>query len=230
MDATLASPAADAGLRRFVHKVYAWMCAGLLVTGGVAAYMASDVQMIRNLMSIPFLFIGLVLAELGLVFYLSRGMENMEVGTARFAFLFYAALTGVTTSVIFLIYARGSIANAFFLTSAMFGALCLYGYTTDADLTAVGSLCFMALIGSILASVVNWWLHSPMLVWITTYCNIAIFCGLTAYDAQRIKAIYRAADDGTDLETKEAIMGALALYLDFINLFLNILRATSRNR
>jgi FtsH-binding integral membrane protein len=221
---------AELGLRHFVHMVYGWMCAGLLVTGGVAMYMASDPQMILNLVRQPFLFWGLMIAELGLVFFLAGWVQSMEAGTAKFAFLFYAALTGVTTSVIFLVYTRGSIANAFFLTSAMFGALCLYGNTTKADLTAVGSLCMMGLIGIILASVMNWWLHSPMLDWISTYCGILIFVGLTAYDAQKVKAIYRPADDGTDAETKEAILGALALYLDFINLFLKLLRATGKRR
>jgi uncharacterized protein len=230
MDTSLAAPASEAGLRRFIHMVYAWMCGGLLVTGGVAAYMASDERMIRNMMNVPFLFTGLILAEVALVFFLAIWVKDMAASTARFAFLFYAALTGVTLSVIFLAYTRSSIENAFFLTSAMYGALCVYGYTTDADLTEVGSLCFMALIGTILASVVNFWLHSPVLVWITTYINIAIFCGLTAYDAQRIKGIYRAGDDGTDAETKEAIMGALSLYLDFINLFLEIAQAMGKER
>jgi FtsH-binding integral membrane protein len=232
MDTTQPSLTAstDAGLRHFVHMVYAWMCAGLLVTGGVSAYMASDPRMILNLVRIPFLFYGLLIAELVLVFVLAGWVEKMEASTAKFAFLFYAALTGVTMSVIFLVYTRGSIANAFFLTSAMFGALCLYGYTTDADLTALGSLCIMGLIGIIMASVLNWWLHSPLLDWISTYCGIAVFCGLTAYDAQRVKSIYRPADDGTEAETKEAILGALALYLDFINLFLKMLRATGNRR
>lgn len=218
----------DAGLRRFMHQVYGWMCGGLLVTGGIAVYMAANEQMIRNLSHA--VFIVLLIAQFGLVFILSTLIRTMEVGTARFAFLFYAALNGVTLSVIFLVYTAASIASVFFVTAAMFGALCVYGYTTDADLTAVGSLCFMCLIGTILASVVNWWLHSPLLMWIVTYCNILIFCGLTAFDSQNIKAIYRPADDGTDAETKEAIVGALALYLDFINLFLDLLTVMGKER
>jgi len=220
----------DAGLNHFVHMVYGWMCAGLLVTGGVAAYMASDPQRIVNLVHIPFLFMGLLIVQLVLVVALSGWVASMEASTAKFVFLFYSALTGVTTSVVFLVYTHGSIANTFFLTAGMFGALCLYGYTTNTDLTAIGSLCLMCLLGIIMASVVNYWLRSPMLDWISTYCGIVIFTGLTAYDAQRVKAIYRPADDGTEAETKEAILGALTLYLDFINLFLSLLRATGRRR
>jgi len=192
--------------------------------------MASDPQMILNLVRIPFLFMGLLVAELLLVVALAGWVAKMEASTAKFAFLFYAALTGVTTSVIFLRYTNGSIASTFFLTAGMFGALCLYGYTTKRDLTSVGNLCIMCLLGMIMASVVNFWLHSPMMYWITTYCGIVIFSGLTAYDAQKIKAIYRPADDGTEAETKEAILGALALYLDFINLFLKLLSATGKRR
>jgi FtsH-binding integral membrane protein len=227
---SLAVAAPDAGLRHFVHMVYGWMCAGLLVTGACAAFMAQDPQRIINLIHIPFLFIGLLGAEIGLVFFLAGMVERMEASTATFMFLFYAALTGVTTSVVFLVYTKSSIASAFFLTSGMFGALCLYGYTTKADLTSVGSFCSMALLGLILASLVNMWFKNPFADWVMTYAGILIFVGLTAYDAQKIKRIYQPADDGTERETKEAILGALALYLDFINLFLELLRATGKRR
>jgi FtsH-binding integral membrane protein len=221
---------ADAGLRHFVHMVYGWMCAGLLVTGACAAFMAQDPQRIVNLVHIPFLFPGLLIFELGLVFVLAGMVEKMAASTATFVFLFYAALTGVTLSMLFLVYTHESIATAFFLTAGLFGALCAYGYTTKADLTSVGSFCGMALLGLIVASLVNMWFKNSVADWIMTYAGVLIFVGLTAYDAQRVKAIYQPAMDGTDEETKEAILGALALYLDFINLFLDLLRIFGKRR
>lgn len=220
----------ETGLRHFMHMVYGWMSVGLLVTGACAAYMASDPQMILNLIRNKLLFYGLMGGELALVFFLSGWVASMEASTAKFCFLFYAALTGVTLSVVYLVYTRQSIATTFFLTAAVFGATAAYGWLTKTDLTGLGSMMFMALLGLILASVVNWWLHSPLIEWATTYAGIVIFVGLTAYDSQKIKAMYRPADDGTELETKEAISGALALYLDFINLFLKLLSATGKRR
>lgn len=214
--------------RHFLHMVYGWMSLGLLVTGGCALYMASDPRMILTLVHNSILFWGLMLAELGLVFFLAGFVDRMEANTAKVAFLSYAALTGVTTSVIFLVYTRGSIANAFFLTAGLFALMSAYGYTTKTDLSTMGSYCMMALLGVILASVVNWFLHSPALDWLTTYAGILIFVGLTAYDTQKIKGMYQPAAEGTDEETKEAISGALALYLDFINLFLDLLRAMGK--
>ena len=220
----------NAGVRHFMHMVYGWMGLGLAVTGAAAGYMASDPRMIVNLMHNSLLFYGLMAAELGLVFFLSGWVQSMEASTAKFAFVFYAALTGVSTSVIFLIYTSQSIATTFFLTAGIFGAMSLYGWVTKTDLTTMGNFLMMALLGIILASVVNFWLHSPLIGWITTYVGIVIFTGLTAYDTQKIKAIYQPLDDGSERETKEAILGALALYLDFINLFLELLKATGRRR
>ena len=227
---TAVLPRAEAGLRHFMHMVYGWMSLGLFVTGACGAYMASDPRMIVNLMHTPVLFYGLMIAELGLVLALSAWVARMEVSTAKFAFLFYAALTGVTMSTVYLVYTSQSIASTFFLTAGLFGVMSAYGYLTKTDLTTMGNLCFMALIGLILASVVNIWLHSAAIMWATTYIGILIFTGLTAYDSQKIKAMYSATNDGTDVETKGAILGALALYLDFINLFLSLLRATGRRR
>ena len=223
-------PRAETGLRHFMHMVYGWMSLGLLVTGACGAYMASDPRMIVNLVHTPVLFYGLMIAELGLVLVLSMWIAKMEASTAKFAFLFYAALTGVSTSVIYLAYTSQSIASTFFLTAGLFGIMSAYGYMTKTDLTTIGNLCFMALIGMILASVVNIWLHSAAITWVSTYLGVLIFTGLTAYDSQKIKAMYDASSDGTDVETKGAIRGALALYLDFINLFLSLLRATGRRR
>lgn len=223
-------PRAEAGLRHFMHMVFGWMSLGLFVTGACGAYMASDPRMIVNLMHNTILFYGIMIAELGLVVVLSAWVSKMEVSTAKFAFLFYAALTGVSLSVVYLVYTAQSIASTFFLTGGLFGIMCAYGYMTKTDLTTIGNLCFMALIGLILASIVNIWLHSPAIMWATTYIGILIFTGLTAYDSQKIKAMYDASSDGTEIETKSAILGALALYLDFINLFLSLLRATGRRR
>ena len=223
-------PRAETGLRHFMHMVYGWMSLGLFVTGACGAYMASDPRMIVNLIHNPILFYGLMLGELGLVMFLSAAMARMESSTAKFAFLFYAALTGVSLSVVYLVYTSQSIASTFFLTAGLFGVMAAYGYTTKTDLTTMGNILFMALIGLVLATIVNIWLHSAAIQWATTYIGIIIFTGLTAYDSQKIKALYRPGADGTEEETKGAILGALALYLDFINLFLSLLRATGKRR
>lgn len=230
MNQTSVLPRAEIGLRHFMHMVFGWMSLGLLVTGACGAYMASDPRMIVNLVRNPVLFYGIMFAELGLVMVLSGWVARMEASTAKFMFLFYAALTGVSLSTVYLVYTAQSIASTFFLTAGVFGIMAAYGYLTKTDLTSIGNLLFMALIGLILASVVNIWLHSAAIQWATTYVGILIFTGLTAYDAQKIKALYRPGSDGTDDETKGAILGALALYLDFINLFLSLLRATGKRR
>lgn len=222
--------AAEIESRSFIQKVYAWMSVGLAVTGACALYMASDPRMIMALVQNKFLFYGLMIAELGLVVFLSGWVKTMEVGTARLAFLFYAALSGVTLSVIFLIYTRGSIANAFFLTGGMFAVMSAYGYLTKTDLTSMGNFMMMGLVGVILASVVNWWVKSPAVEWAVSILSVIVFTGLTAYDTQKIKAMNVIGNAGTDEDTKEAISGALTLYLDFINLFLNLLRLTGRRR
>lgn len=230
MNQTTVLPRAEIGLRHFMHMVFGWMSLGLLVTGACGAYMASDPRMIVNLIRNPILFYGLMIGELGLVMFLSAAMARMEASTAKFAFLFYAALTGVSLSTVYLVYTSQSIASTFFLTAGVFGIMAAYGYMTKTDLTAIGNLLFMALIGLVLATLVNIWLHSAAIQWATTYIGILVFTGLTAYDAQKIKALYRPGSDGTDDETKGAILGALALYLDFINLFLSLLRATGKRR
>ncbi|MBI3288743.1 MAG: Bax inhibitor-1/YccA family protein [Elusimicrobia bacterium] len=222
--------AAEVESRSFIQKVYAWMSVGLAVTGACALYMASDPRMIMALVQNKILFYGLMIAELGLVVYLSGWVKTMDVGTARFAFLFYSALSGVTMSVIFLIYTRGSIATTFFLTAGLFAAMSAYGYATKTDLTSMGNFMMMGLLGIILASVVNWWAKSPAVEWAVSYLGILIFVGLTAYDTQKIKSLNVIGNAGTDEDTKEAISGALTLYLDFVNLFLMLLRVTGRRR
>ena len=221
---------AETESRSFIQKVYAWMSLGLVITGACALYMASDPRMIMALVQNKMLFYGLLIAQFGLVIFLSGWVKTMDAGTARFAFLFYAALTGISLSVIFLIYTSGSIASTFFLTAGMFGAMSAYGYLTKTDLTSMGNFCMMGLFGIILASVVNWFVRSSAVEMAVSYLGILIFVGLTAYDTQKIKAMNIIGNAGTDEDTKEAISGALMLYLDFINLFLSLLRATGRRR
>jgi len=230
METAIGLDQAEIETRNFIVKVYSWMTAGLAVTGLIAGYMASQPEMVINLAHSKPLFYGLLFAELGLVFVLAGWVMRMSASMAMLAFLFYAALNGATFSVIFLVYTSSSIANAFFIAAGTFGVMSAYGYATKSDLTAVGNLCFMGLIGIILSSLANWFLKSPMLDWITTYVGIAVFVGLTAYDTQKIKQMNILGNEGTDEDAKEAISGALALYLDFINLFLSILRATGKRR
>jgi len=229
MNQTAVLSGSQTGVRQFMARVYGWMGLGLAVTGACGAYMASDPRMIVNLIHNTFLFYGLMLGELGLVMFLSAAINRMEASTAKFAFLFYAALTGVTLSTIFLVYTAQSIGATFFVTAGVFGIMAVYGSVTKTDLTTVGNLLFMALLGLILATVVNMFLHSAALQWATTYLSVLIFTGLTAYDAQRVKGMYQTGA-GDEAETKGAILGALALYLDFINLFLSLIRLMGRRR
>jgi len=216
--------------KTFIQRVYGWMSAGLALTGVVAWAVANDPDLVRAIVMNPIVLWGLLLLELALVWILSAAVNKMSVGIATSMFLVYAGVNGMTLSVIFLAYTRQSIAMTFFITAGTFGAMCIYGMATKRDLTSMGSLCFMALIGLILASVVNVFLKSSALYWVTTYAGILIFVGLTAYDAQKIKQMHAASIEGTDEAKKGSILGALALYLDFINLFLMLLRLFGRER
>jgi hypothetical protein len=171
----------------------------------------------------------LMLASLGLVLFLSFRLEKMSVTTAQVSFLSYATLVGLTLASIFVVYTQASIAQVFFITAATFGAMSLYGYTTQRDLTGFGSFLFMGLIGIVIASVVSFFVQSTMLVWVISVAGVLIFTGLTAYDTQWIKNNYDVNDDGS-VSGKKAIFGALKLYLDFINLFLMILRLMGNRR
>jgi len=221
---------AEVETRAFIVKVYHWMTLGLALTGLIGWYLAANPALIIGLMHQPILFYGLIIIQLAAVFALAGWVHRMSSSTAGIVFLGYAALNGLTLSSIFLIYTASSIANAFFVTAATFGVMSFYGYVTKTDLTAVGNFLFMALIGLVIATFVNMFLHSPAMAWITTYAGILIFTGLTAYDTQKIKGMVAAQDEGTDEETKDAISGALMLYLDFINLFLDILRVMGQRR
>ncbi len=216
--------------RHFMTSVFGWMSLGLALTGIVAAYAASVPAVAQAIVSNRLVFFGLVILELALVFFLAGVVQStMSAAMASLMFLFYAAINGLTLSVIFLVYTQSSIATAFFVTAGTFGLMSAFGYFTKTDLSSIGNICFMALLGLILASVVNIWLHNPTLAWITTYAGVLIFVGLTAYETQKIKQMFHG-DEDRELEEKEAISGALALYLDFINLFLNILRIMGNRR
>jgi len=225
--------AIDAGLRAYMIRVYNYMAAGVALTGVVAwlTFSAAVVQTSAGLQLTAFgqaVFQGpllwiLMLAPLGLVFAISFGINRLQPGTALTLFFVYAGLLGVSLASIFLIYTGESITRVLFISAAAFGALSLYGYTTQRDLTAVGSFMFMGLIGIIIASLVNIFLHSSGLSWAISIIGVLVFAGLTAYDTQAIKEMYDPMDDGT-VGGRKAVMGALRLYLDFINLFLMLLR------
>ena len=216
--------------KTFIQRVYGWMAAGLALTGVVAWVVANDPDMVRAIVMNRIAFWALLILELAMVWILTAAIGKMSVGIATSMFLVYAGVNGMTLSVIFLAYTQESIAVTFFVTAGTFGAMCVYGMATKRDLTSVGSFCFMALIGLILASVVNMFLKSSALYWVTTYAGILIFVGLTAYDAQKIKQMHAASVEGSDEAKKGSILGALALYLDFINLFLLLLRLFGRRR
>ena len=210
--------------RRFMIRVYNWMTAGLATTALIAGSVAADKAMFQLIFGNPIIVIALIIAQLGLVVWLAARVNQMSAKTATMVFLGYSALTGLTFSSIFMVYPIATVGSAFMVTGGVFGAMSLYGYTTKSDLTSWGSFLFMGLIGIVLASLVNIWLASPAVQWVVTYAGVLIFTGLTAYDTQKIKAMNILGNEGTDEDTKEAIIGALTLYLDFINLFLMILR------
>ncbi len=229
MESNLSLPTDVVETRSFITKVYGWMSLGLALTGWVAGTIGTNPTFLGFLLSNRILFYGLILGEFALVIGLSGWVRNMTAGAATMAFLIYSAFNGATLSVIFMIYTNGSIASTFFLTAATFAAMSFYGYVTKRDLTSIGNICFMLLIGIILASVVNIFLNSSALMWITTYVGLFVFVGLTAYDTQKIKAMTMVGMD-EETATKAAIMGALTLYLDFINMFLMLIRLTGKRR
>jgi hypothetical protein len=230
--------AIDAGLRAYMIRVYNYMTAGVALTGLVAwfAFQAAGGDSIavagnsisgltdfgRAIFSGPLMWI-LVLAPLGLVMLLSFGINRLSPATALTLFFVYSGLLGLSLATIFVAYTGASIARVFFISAATFGAMSLYGYTTQRDLTGFGSFLFMGLIGIVIASLVNIFLHSNGLSWVISIVGVLVFVGLTAYDTQNIKEMYSPMDDGT-VAGRKAVMGALRLYLDFINLFLMLLR------
>ena len=210
--------------QRFMVRVYNWMTAGLGITGFMAYYIANSPTMLNIVFGNPIVPIVLIIAQIGLVFWLASRVMKMSTSKATGVFMLYAGLTGITLSSVFIVYTAASITSTFLITAGTFGAMSLYGYTTKKDLTSWGSFLFMGLIGIIIASVVNMFMESEMIHAIISYAGVLIFVGLTAYDTQKIKEMNILGNEGTDEDTKEAIQGALTLYLDFINLFLMLLR------
>ncbi len=207
----------------FISKVYAWMSVALLITGVTAMATASNAQLMEMIFSSQLVFFALIIGEFALVWYLSSRIQSMSAQTATYLFFVYSVLNGLTLAVIFLVYTQSSIATTFFISAGTFSAMSAYGYFTKKDLTSMGKILTMALIGIIIASVVNMFVESTMIEKIVNYVGVLVFVGLTAYDTQKIKNIY-AGEAGTDEFKKLSIMGALTLYLDFINLFLFLLR------
>ena len=223
-------PVVDAArVQAFIRTVYAWMFGGLGLTAAAAAWVFLSPAMQQIVLGSRGVFIGLVLAELGLVIWLSFRIQKMSPGAAAAAFLVYSLLNGLTISVILFVYTAGSIVQAFLTAAGMFGAMSIYGLVTKRDLTSWGSFFFMGLIGIIIASVINIFWQNSALSMAISFIAVFVFVGLTAYDTQKLKRMAAAAADG-ERATNFAVIGALALYLDFINLFLALLRLMGDRR
>jgi uncharacterized protein len=216
----------DMGLRAHMLRVYNYMAGGVALTGAVAwltfQYAVSNPAFAQTLFGSPLKWV-VMLAPLGLVFFLSFRIGHMQASTARTLFFVYAGVLGLSLATIFMAYTATSITRVFFISAASFGALSLYGYTTQRSLNAMGSFLIMGLFGLIIASLVNMFLQSSGLNWALSVIGVLIFAGLTAWDTQKIKEFYSPMDDGT-VAGRKAVMGALSLYLDFINIFLFLLR------
>lgn len=208
-----------------MRKVYVWMTLALCITGLTAFYVASSPNLIGAIISNRILFFGLIIGELALVMGLVSAINRISFSTATMLFILYSILNGATLSMILLVYTRASIASTFFITAGTFAGMAFVGYTTKKDLSKMGGILLMGVIGLVIATVVNMFVASSMLDWIISYLGVAIFVGLTAYDAQKIKDMLRTYGTEVNDETQKiALLGSLTLYLDFVNLFLYLLR------
>jgi FtsH-binding integral membrane protein len=223
---TATSTAAVERVSAFLWKVYAWMAIGLALTAVVAYTVAGSPDILRALVLNRIMFFALIIAEVGLVFFISARADRLAPPTAAGLFMLYSALNGVTLSVVLLAYTGESVAGTFVVTAGMFGALALFGSTTKRSLAGMGQFVMMGLFGLILASVIGIFWHNDALQFLISVVGVLVFTGLTAYDAQRLKQMALALPDGG--VAGYAIVGALALYLDFVNLFLMLLRFTGR--
>jgi FtsH-binding integral membrane protein len=212
----------------FLRKVYAYMAGGLFATAVTATLVASSETAVTMILGNKLVFYGLLLGEVGMVVAFSALINRISTAAAAALFLTYSVVNGLTMSILFMVYTASSIGSTFFVTAGTFGALSAYGYATKRDLSGVGSFAMMGLIGLIIASIVNLFLHSTMIYWLTTFAGVIVFTLLTAYDTQKLKNI--AASASPDQQGKLAVHGALTLYLDFINLFLMLLRLLGRRR
>ncbi len=213
-----------------MRKVYLWMTLALVITGFTAYYVATSESLLMLIYTNSIIRWTVLLAPIGLVILLSAMMDKLSLTTATLVFVLYSVLMGASLSSIFLAYTTSSITQVFFITAGTFGVMSLYGYTTKSDLTSLGKLLFMALIGIIIATIVNIFLGNSMLDLIISVVGVLIFVGLIAYDTQKIKEMLLMAPDASESMQKLALMGALSLYLDFINLFLYLLRLFGNSR
>ena len=218
----------DVGLRQYMLKVYNYMASGVALTGVVAALTVQSDTLMQLVFGTPLRWV-IFLAPLGLVFFLSARMHKMSASTAQTTFWIFAGLMGLSLASIFAVYTNTSIARVFFISAGTFAAMSLYGYTTNRDLSGWGSFLFMGLIGIVIASIVNIFLVSSALHFAISVIGVLVFVGLTAYDTQSIKNMYSEADHA-EIHGKKAIMGALRLYLDFINLFIMLLHLFGQRR
>jgi hypothetical protein len=207
-----------------IRKVYTWMAMALAITGITAYGVSISPNLVNLIFSSKMVFFGIIIAELALVLILSARLHKLSLSTATLMFILYSVLNGVTLSSIFLIYTTSSIATTFFISAGTFGAMSLYGAVTKTDLSSIGKILYMALIGLIIATVVNMFMHSSGFDIIISYAGVLIFVGLTAWDTQKIKLMLAEADYMDEGAQKLALIGALTLYLDFINLFIYLLR------
>lgn len=213
-----------------MRKVFIWMALALVITGVTAYGVATTPSLLIAIVTNKALFWGLIIAELALVFAVSGAINRLSLATATLLFVLYSVVNGATLSVIFLAYSMPAIIQTFFITAGTFGVMALVGYTTKTDLTSLGKLLFMALIGLVIATVVNMFVGSIGFDYILSYVGVLIFVGLTAYDTQKIKQMCMQAPDAGEHMQKLALLGALSLYLDFINLFLYLLRIFGNNK
>ncbi|WP_201983844.1 Bax inhibitor-1/YccA family protein [Hymenobacter rubidus] len=215
----------------FFTQVYGWMTAGLGLTGGIAMFASSSPALLQFVFGTPFVFVGLIIAELLLVGFLSARIFDWSLRKVQAAFVGYSILNGVTLSCVFLVYTSSSIASTFFVSAATFGVMSLFGYFTKADLSGWGKMLSMALIGLVLTMVVNMFLRNSMVETIASFIGVLLFVALIAYDTQKLKAVaLLGVTEGEEVSNKTSIMGALTLYLDFVNLFLFLLRIFGRRR
>ena len=213
-----------------MRKVYVWMSLALLITGMTAYYVATNQVIMNAILTSRVLLYGLFAVELALVIIVSAAINRLSVLTATLMFLLYSVLNGATLSVIFFVYQLSSIATVFFITAGTFGTMALIGYTTKKDLSSIGRILTMSLIGLVIATLVNIFIKSDGLTMILSYIGVLIFVGLTAWDSQKIKRMLLQATDVNEVTKKIALLGALTLYLDFVNLFLYLLRIFGKKR
>lgn len=227
---TLTAEEASAIQTRFVTQVYGWMTGALAMTGGVAMVVGASETLQQLVIGNRLVFFGLLLLELFIVGYLGARLTKMSASQAIGAFVAYSLINGLTLGVIFMVYTAESIASTFFITAATFGAMSLYGYFTRTDLSSWGNLLFMGVVGLFFASLVNLFWHNGTFYWITSSIGVLVFVALTAYDTQKLKELAFVGLEDDDTDRKAAVWGALTLYLDFVNLFLYLLRFFGRRK